>query len=227
LIPDQIRSTRLTADPWSAVGNGQAVALFAGLLLPLALFGALAASVAGPEPRGWDRDALRLSYRYYDPAIAGPLEVILNVGIGLGAAIAVGAVAVSLAKRKWGQALFWTLAVGGVLALDPLLKSIFDRPPIGDLGGDYSFPSGNAMASVVIVGAMALSSAPPWRGRTLALGVPIIVAYGVVLVYQLWHYPSDVVAGWCIAVAWMTALWLGLGRARGELRSTPGQAPAR
>jgi membrane-associated phospholipid phosphatase len=98
--------------------------------------------------------------------------------------------------------------------LDPLLKSIFDRPPIGDLGGDYSFPSGNAMASVVIVGGMALSAAAPWRRRTLALGVPIIVGYGVVLVYQLWHYPSDVVAGWCIAVAWMTALWLALGRAR-------------
>jgi membrane-associated phospholipid phosphatase len=224
VIPDQIRSSRLRTDPRLAVRNVHALALVTGLLLPLALFAAVAVSVAGPEPRGWDEDAVRLSYRYYEPAIAGALEVVLNVNIGVGAALAASAVAVSLAKRKWGLALFWTLAVGGVLAFDPLLKSVFERPAIGDLGGGYSFPSGNAMASVAIVASIALTSAPPWRRRALAVGVPIVVAYGVVLVYQLWHYPSDVVAGWCIAVAWMTALWLALGRGMGDSRS-PGRPP--
>jgi membrane-associated phospholipid phosphatase len=213
LIPQQPRPIRITADPQSVVGHRQAVALIGGLLLPLGVFAALAAAVAGQGARGWDRDILRVSDRYYNPSVAGPLEVTLKVGIGLGAAIAVGAVTMSLAKRKWGQALFWALAVGGVLAFDPLLKGIFDRPPIGNHGGGASFPSGNAMASLAIVTAIVLTSSPPWRRRALTVGVPMVVAYGVVLVYQFWHYPSDVVAGWCIAVAWMTALWLALGRA--------------
>lgn len=218
MIPDQIQSPRLRTDPRLAVRNVQALALVAGLVLPLALFAALAVSVAG-EPRGWDEDAVRLSYRYYDSAIAGALEVVLYVNIGVGAALAAGAIAVSLAKRKWWLALFWTLAVGGVLAFDPLLKGVFDRPAIGDPGGGYSFPSGNAMASVAIVAAIALTSAPSWQRRALVVGVPIVVAHGSVLVYQLWHYPSDVVGGWCIAVAWMTALWLALGGGRRQSRS--------
>jgi membrane-associated phospholipid phosphatase len=237
----------MRAESGSRVAHGKALGLVGGLLLPLGVFAALAAAVAGREAYGWDRDILRLSYRHYDPAVAGPLEGLLNVSIALGAAFAFGTVAVSLVRRRWALALFWTLAVGGVLGFDPLLKGIFDRPPIGDVGGGFSFPSGNAMASVVVVGAIALTSSRPWRRRTLAVGIPIVVAYGGVLVYQLWHYPSDVVAGWCIAVAWITALWVALGGAvkeaatvrpphagpapagrvqHGKLRPHPGRAPA-
>ena len=220
----QTRSIRITAGPRSAAGERHAVAVVGGVLLPLGVFAALAAVVAGRGARGWDKDILRFSDRYYHSSIAGPLEVTLKVSIGLGAAFAVAAVTVSLARRKWGQALFWALAVGGVLAFDPLLKEIFHRPPIGNHGGGSSFPSGNAMGSAAIVAATALTSSPPWRRRALAIGVPIVVAYGVALVYQFWHYPSDVVAGWCIAVAWTTSLWLVLGRAvRGARTVSPAQ----
>jgi membrane-associated phospholipid phosphatase len=43
--------------------------------------------------------------------------------------------------------------------------------------------------------------------------VPLVVAYGVLLVVQSWHYPSDIVAGWCFALAWAAGLWLVLRRA--------------
>jgi membrane-associated phospholipid phosphatase len=223
MIRGQIRSTAIAADPRSTAGHGHVLAVVGGLLLPLGVFAALAARVALGE-HGGDTDILRFSDRYYRPSIAGPLEVALWVGIGLGAAIAVGAVVVLLAKRRWGQALFWTLAVGGVLAFDPLLKEIFHRPPLGDHRGGSSFPSGNAMASVAIVAAIVLTSSPPWPRRALIVGVPIVIAYGVALVYQFWHYPSDVVAGWCIAVAWVTGLWLALRRAaRGARILSPAQ----
>jgi len=233
VIPRQARSTGIAADPRSAAGHGHAVAVavVGGMLLPLGVFAALASVVAGKGARGWDADILRFFDRYYHPSIAGPLEVTLKVSIGLGAAIAVGAVVVLLAKRRWGQALFWTLVVGGVLAFDPLLKEIFHRPPLGNHGGGSSFPSGNAMASVAIVAAIALTSSPPWRRRALTVGVPIVIAYGVVLIYQVWHYPSDVVAGWCIAVAWVTGLWLALCRAgrgaRGPFSSSGRTDPRR
>ncbi|MDP9319274.1 MAG: hypothetical protein M3O94_09445, partial [Actinomycetota bacterium] len=72
------------------------------MLLPLGVFAVLAAVVAGRGARGWDRDILRFSDRYYNPSVAGPLEVTLKVSIGLGAALAVAAVTLSLARRKWG-----------------------------------------------------------------------------------------------------------------------------
>ena len=80
-------------------------------------------------------------------SVAERLNLIVNVSIGLGAAISIAAVVVLVAKARRLDALFWMLAVGGVLALDLPLKQVFHRPPIDDPGGGYSFPSGNAMAS--------------------------------------------------------------------------------
>jgi membrane-associated phospholipid phosphatase len=199
----------IASEPRSAASRGHAVAIVGGLVIPLGVFAALVAVVAGGTP-DWDAAILRFSDRYSQTSVASVLEVTLKVSIGLGAAIAVGGMVVLLAKRRWGQALFWALAVGGVLAFDLPLKEIFRRPPLGDHGGGYSFPSGNAMGSVALVAAIALTSSDRRRGFVLAFGVPFVIAYGAALVYQWWHYPSDVVAGWCVALAWVTGLWLAL-----------------
>ncbi len=211
MIPPQIRSAGIARKPGSAQSRGEAVAFVGAFILPLGLFAVLAAGVAAGE-HGWDSDILRFSGRYYKPSIATPLEETLKISIGVGAAIVVAALVVLLVRKRRAQALFWALAVGGVVAFELPLKEIFRRPPIGDHGGGYSFPSGNAMASVAIVAVIALTSSGRWRKRTLAVGVPLVVAYGVILIYQWWHYPSDIVAGWCLALAWVTGLWLVLRR---------------
>jgi len=36
----------------------------------------------------------------------------------------------------------------------------------------------------------------------LAVSLVVVVAYGIALVYFRSHYPSDVIAGWCVALAW-------------------------
>jgi len=128
--------------------------------------------------------------------------------------------------------------------LDVLLKEIFRRPALGGHEGSYAFPSGSAMGSAAIAAAIFIASSPRWRRRVLAVAVPVLVAYGALLVYAWWHYPTDVLAGWCIGVAWVTALWLAfcraarnvrvLSRARGEpiptgseatIKATPGRWP--
>ena len=75
------------------------------------------------------------------------------------------------------------------------------------------------MGSMAILVALALTSSPRWRRRALIIGVPLLVAYGVGLVYAWWHYPFDVVAGWCIALAWVTGMWLAFHRLRPLVRS--------
>jgi undecaprenyl-diphosphatase len=128
-------------------------------------------------------------------------------------AVVTGITAVVLVvRRRRVEALFWVLAVGGVVVLDLPLKQAFRRASIGNTAG-FSFPSGNAMASVAILAAFALTCPARLRTWTLAVGIPLVFVYGVALVYQLWHYPSDVVAGWCAALVWVMPLWFGLRRA--------------
>lgn len=72
--------------------------------------------------------------------LSGPCEAFLVAGIALGV-VAVAAVLLALlARRGWRAALFWSLAFGGIAALDVSLKPLFERPAIS--GSGYSFPAG-------------------------------------------------------------------------------------
>jgi membrane-associated phospholipid phosphatase len=211
VIRQLVSSTGTGTEPRQAVSPAAAPAIMGGVLLPLGAFAALAAAVAGRGARGWEADILRFSDRHYRPSLASALSTGLEVAVWLGAALAAGVVILLLLRRKRRQALFFVLAVGGVVALDLPLKELFRRPPWSPAGYDsgpgYAFPSGHAMATMATVAAIALM-APRWRTWTLAGGMPLVVAAGIPLVYAWWHYPSDVVAGWCFALAWVTALWL-------------------
>jgi membrane-associated phospholipid phosphatase len=195
-----------------AKNRGEAVVFVGGFLLPLAAFAAIAAVVAGRSPPAWDADVIRLADRHYDRPIVDALDFGLRLSIGVGAAICGGAVILLLRRSKNRDALLWALVVAGVVALDLALKGLFRRPSYGTHGGGYSFPSGNAMASAAIAAALVFTASARWRRRALVGGVAAVVAYGVTLVYSLWHYPSDIVAGWSLAVAWVTAVWLALRR---------------
>jgi membrane-associated phospholipid phosphatase len=200
------------------------IALFVGaVLLPLAIFAGLAAVSAGNGARLWDSPFLRLTERYYSSSVGPSLGLALDAGRVVAAAIVLGVLILLLRRRRWRALLFCTLAVGGVLAIDVPLKEVFHRPqwtPPGydSSGGGYAFPSGHAMASVAILGALTLLSPRRWAKVLLIVGVPLAVAVGVVLVYSWWHYPSDVVAGWSLALAWVSALWLAIRPGPGALR---------
>jgi membrane-associated phospholipid phosphatase len=194
------------------------LAVFAGgVLLPLGIFVALSVAVIGYGAQGLDTALLDLSARHYRYIIYARLDQSLEAGRLLAGAILLSAVVLLLRRRRGREALFCVLAVGGVVALDIPLKELFGRPewsPPGGSGGgnstEYVFPSGHAMGSVAVLAAISLISKPRWSRLIIVVGLPLVLAVGVVLVYAWWHYPSDVVAGWCFALAWVTALWLVL-----------------
>jgi membrane-associated phospholipid phosphatase len=201
----------LTAiSPRPAERSGAAAAFFGAVLLPLAVLCALAVAVTVGGGIGWDTEVLRFAERHYQAPIVDPLDVGLRISLGLAAAFTAGVVIVLLVRGRRRHALFWALAIGGVAVLDAPLKHLFARAALGGPRGAYSFPSGNAMVSAAVVAAVILSSSASSRPRRLAATLPLLVAYGAATVYAWWHYPSDVIGGWCIGLAWVTALWLAL-----------------
>ena len=131
------------------------------------------------------------------------------------AAIAVG-VAVWLATQqrwRWIAYLFVTGAVGGLLNL--WLKSMFARarPELAEALRDahgYSFPSGHAMGSTMLFGALsylALRVLRSWRWRSIviAFNASMIVGIATSRIYLGVHWISDIAGGIAAGMVWLTA----------------------
>lgn len=142
--------------------------------------------------------------------------------------IVTAAVGYLLLIRKRSLALLMLGAVAGGMLISNLLKSGFDRPrPDIDHAAQVftpSFPSGHAMLSAVTfltLGALLTRVNTDWRAKVYFLTVAVLLTamVGFSRVYLGVHYPSDVLAGWCVGsawalVCWSVALWL---QSRGQV----------
>jgi undecaprenyl-diphosphatase len=140
------------------------------------------------------------------------------------------AVLVLLVRRRFRLALYLLVAGAGAIILDPTLKLAVGRlrPVVADpvaVGGGNSFPSGHALSSSIVYGALLLVFVPalPRRARVPVIGA-LAVLIGLIGFSRLAlgvHFLSDVVGGWCLA-----ASWLGLTAYAFELwRTERGLAP--
>jgi undecaprenyl-diphosphatase len=159
----------------------------------------------------------------------GSVEVLLLVVLAVAGFL-------SLAHRWRHLALVLGASGGGVVLL-VLLKRIFDRPrptvvPPLMLETTSSFPSGHAMMSAVVyltLGTLLAQLCPRWRERIYVVSVAaaLAVIVGLTRVYLGVHYPSDVLAGWSVGLAWalVSALLARLLRRRsGQLRAEAPEA---
>jgi len=116
-----------------------------------------------------------------------------------------------LNKHKHSAALLIVATLGG-LVLDALLKIGFNRPrpqifTWGTHAVSSSFPSGHAMSSIIVYGTVAYLAARlqhnfASRVATMVLAAVIIIAIASSRLYLGVHYPSDVLAGLIIGLAW-------------------------
>jgi undecaprenyl-diphosphatase len=138
--------------------------------------------------------------------------------IGL-TALGVAAAVLLLRERAWLDLGFFLAAyVGSQLIVVPLLKYGFDRPrpDVGSavpLPDSPAFPSGHATAGVASLGALAVLVAerlPSRRARAWLWSVVIVlgVAIGASRIALNVHYVTDVLAGWCLGLAWLAACLL-------------------
>jgi membrane-associated phospholipid phosphatase len=188
-----------------------------------AAFAALAYGVRGGRSFSWDRGPVDFfDEHYYDlDALRAVTEAAVWSSLAVGGLVSLALAAVLALHREYRRALFWGATVVGVLVLTTALKALIKRPEIGEFDTEYSFPSGNATASMAAVAALALLTQGRTRRIVLLVGAVAVAVYGVALVLLLWHYPSDVVAGWMLGLALVAALRLSFGDVAGPITAWP------
>jgi undecaprenyl-diphosphatase len=182
-----------------------------------AAFAALAAEVREDRTPGIDRAILRALPHYHQQPLHDIADLVLNVGGDDFTPLPfffVAAITIVLVMRgRRVEALFLVLAAAVAAVVSALVKPLFPRPSLhfGPETGSY-FPSGHAMGSFAVVAALVLLN---WhrehRVALLAAGGVFVIVYGVALAFSREHYPTDVLAGWCLGAAWILVLWLCFG----------------
>jgi undecaprenyl-diphosphatase len=129
--------------------------------------------------------------------------------------------------RRFGAAIFLACAAGGGQALNASLKAFYGRerpdPAYRWLEIDSpSFPSGHATASAVIYLVLAVLLArlvEKSSERMYIIGSALLLSFmvGLTRIYLGVHYPTDVIAGWAVGIAWAQLCWFvahAIGRRR-------------
>jgi undecaprenyl-diphosphatase len=203
---------------------GLLAALFAaaGLIL---VFGLLAEEVMEGDTLAFDRAVIMAFRTPGDPTnIIGPpwVEEMGRDITALGSFAFLGLLTVAvvgylLLIRKRAAAALVAVAVLGGSAISTILKMSFDRsrPELVLSARVFtaSFPSGHATLSAITfltLGALMTRLEDDRRVKVylISLAVFLTILVGVSRVYLGLHYPTDVLAGWCIGSAWATVCWV-------------------
>ena len=136
---------------------------------------------------------------------------LLGTGIVVMTMVAVSALFLWLSDHRF-SALLLVIATWGGVVINSLLKNTFDRPrpQVFEWGAHVltsSFPSGHAMSSTIAYGTVAYLAAR-LQARRWARWLTFIIAgilIALIMTSRLYlgvHYPSDVIAGSLMGLAW-------------------------
>ena len=192
----------------------------------LSAFGFIAGEVAGGKQTTLDRwvtHALRSSADPSRPVGPPWMQEAARDITSLGSIIVVVITTAAVAgyfflAHKVGVAWLMLLAVAGGIVLNNLLKLVFARPRPRLIISSArvfttSFPSGHATVSAIAyltLGALLARASP---AALLGVYFMVLAAFltlliGVSRIYLGVHYPTDVLAGWCIGAAWAIFCWV-------------------
>jgi len=133
-------------------------------------------------------------------------------------AIAIVFGVVLVRERAWVDLGFLLATFAGSQIVVALLKAWFDRsrPDLGSavaLPSSASFPSGHATAGVASLGAAAVLASERLSSRRARMWLWALVvtgglAVGLSRIVLNVHYVTDVLAGWCLGLAWLAGCLL-------------------
>jgi undecaprenyl-diphosphatase len=176
-------------------------------------FSEIAEKVRAGSTQGFDDAVMRWMGAHQVKGIQTAMLEVTSLGTGtvVGMIVLVAGMFLWLNQHKHSAILLMAATLGG-LVLDNLLKIGFNRPrpqifQWGTYAVSSSFPSGHAMSSVIVYGTVAYLAARLQRNvasRILTMGFAafMILAICCSRLYLGVHYPSDVLAGVVIGLAW-------------------------
>jgi undecaprenyl-diphosphatase len=210
-----------TSVRWVAAHARNAYATFGililgGLTIGIVLtygFAKIAGRVVSGKTTGFDDAAMKFMGAHQVPWITNALVEITSLGTGIVVAmiVAVSALFLWLYDYRNSSTLLLVTTVGGLM-LNMVLKLGFDRPRPqffnwGTHAVSSSFPSGHAMSAAIVYPTVAYLAARVQKGvvaRTVTLMSAAVLVLLICLsrVYLGVHYPSDVLAGVVVGLAW-------------------------
>jgi undecaprenyl-diphosphatase len=176
-------------------------------------FATFAGRVTSGRTQTFDDAVLRWIAAHRSPVLESLMLEITFLGTGTVVMMIVGVSGMFLwlTKHRF-SALLLLIATVGSIVLNNLLKLGFGRPrpKVFEWGTDvmsWSFPSGHAMSAAVVYGTVAylaarLQARHLHRVATLMGAAILIVLIGFSRLYLGVHYPTDVIAGVIIGLAW-------------------------
>ena len=188
--------------------TGAAAAALAAVLFALLAWGVASGAIAGAD------EAIRTGVHSFASDFSTALALALSFAgsAPIWVVIAIGATA-AFWYLGWRRAAFdLAIVMLGAMVLENTLKLAFARvrPEIyfGIAPPTYSFPSGHALFAACLYGALACLISDrigePVKGAFIWGGAIVLAgAIGISRIYLGVHYPSDVVAGYLVAMFWI------------------------
>jgi membrane-associated phospholipid phosphatase len=185
--------------------------LLVGVFLPLLVFEQLAIVIwenQGGFP--WDNVLLLAIHTTAQPHLDQLAEALTDFGTYLGVFPASITIAlVLLSSRQWRSLIYFLTAQLGSSLISMTAKILLHRIRPGlwesayPLPSDFAFPSGHAMSSMtLIVALIVLTWGSRWCWLVSGLGGLFVITIAWTRLYLGVHFPSDILAGWMVSIAW-------------------------
>ena len=140
---------------------------------------------------------------------------VTDIGGPIGMGVIAATIAVLLIRKERASAVYMIVTGIGGLLLNVGLKLLYARarPDFATaiaVAQGRSFPSGHAMGSFIILGAIGyllLRQKFTWKLKSVLLSVivTLIILVGLSRVYLGVHWSSDIIAGWCAGTVWLAS----------------------
>ena len=176
-------------------------------------FSEIAETVIAGKTQAFDEAVLRYLGAHRTHGLDETMLEITALGTGTVVLmiVAISGLFLALTRHRY-SALLLLVATAGGLALNLVLKLFFNRPRPhvivwGTNAVSSSFPSGHAMSATIVYSTVAYLAArlakKMWqRWAVMIFAAVIIILISLSRLYLGVHYPSDVLAGSVIGLAW-------------------------
>ncbi|NJP11523.1 MAG: phosphatase PAP2 family protein [Leptolyngbyaceae cyanobacterium RU_5_1] len=197
---------------WLSTHWRSLLVLFFGIYLPLQIFLVLALQVwrLGAGGLSWDVSILLAIHATVQERLDVLALRLTQFGTHWGVFPAsIALMLVLLFLKQWRSLTYLLITLPGSVLINRIGKEFLHRarphlwestfPP----EPEFAFPSGHAMSSMTFVAALViLTWGSRWCWLVAILGGLFVGAIGWTRLYLGVHYPSDILAGWMMALAW-------------------------